>query len=92
MQDAQTFVRLNPQIPNLIAIADKAAVLGVTLPTGSTENIEKASSQLLALLTPLVGYNEFVVAREKSAPKIGIKRLLQIRKNWRASAQRSQSG
>ena len=65
LQDAQTFIRLNPQIPNLIAIADKAAVLGVTVPSGSTENIEKASSQLLALLTPLVGYTEFVIAREK---------------------------
>ncbi|MBD8649461.1 hypothetical protein IFT66_00035 [Rhizobium sp. CFBP 13726] len=65
LEDAQVFIRLNPQIPNLIAVADKAAILGVTLPTGTASNLEQASSQLQALLTPLSGYSDFVVARDK---------------------------
>jgi peptidoglycan hydrolase-like protein with peptidoglycan-binding domain len=65
LEDAQTFIRLNPQIPNLIEIADKASVLGVTLPAGSTLNLENASSQLQNLLTPIAGYSDFAAAREK---------------------------
>jgi peptidoglycan hydrolase-like protein with peptidoglycan-binding domain len=65
LDDAQVFIRLNPQIPNLIEIADKASVLGVTLSTGNPSNLEQASSQLSVLLTPLQGYIDFVSARDK---------------------------
>jgi beta-phosphoglucomutase-like phosphatase (HAD superfamily) len=65
LDDAQVFIRLNPQIPDLMEIADKASVLGATLPSGTTPNLEQASSRLLALLTPLPGYNDFVLARDK---------------------------
>lgn len=65
LDDAQVFIRLNPQIPNLIQVADKASILGVTLPTGNTSNLEQASSDLEAILIPLVGYRDFIVARDK---------------------------
>ncbi|MEJ8308277.1 hypothetical protein [Agrobacterium larrymoorei] len=85
LDDAQVFIRLNPQIPNLIQIADRASILGVTLPTGNTSNLETASAQLRELLVPLTGYNEFVVAREKERADDRQKQIVALQKELEAT-------
>ncbi|MCM2435851.1 hypothetical protein [Agrobacterium rosae] len=85
LDDAQVFIRLNPQIPNLIQVADKASILGVTMPTGNTSNLEQASSQLEALLMPLVGYSDFVVARDKERADDRQKQVLAHQKELEAT-------
>ena len=81
LDDAQVFIRLNPQIPNLIEVADKASVLGATLPAGTTSNLEQASSALVLLLTPLAGYGDFAVARDKERAEDRGKQVSAVRRD-----------
>jgi hypothetical protein len=81
LDDAQVFIRLNPQIPNLIEVADKASVLGATLPAGTTSNLEQASSELVLLLTPLAGYGDFAVARDKERAEDRGKQVSAVRRD-----------
>ncbi|MGJ4859507.1 peptidoglycan-binding protein [Labrys sp. La1] len=65
LSDAQTFLRLNPQLPNLIDIADKASALNAQLQTTSTDALATSTGQLNSLLLAVNGYGDFLATREK---------------------------
>ncbi|WP_448954850.1 hypothetical protein [Labrys neptuniae] len=65
LSDAQTFLRLNPQLPNLIDIADKASALNAQLQTTSTDALVASTTQLNGLLLTVNGYPDFLATREK---------------------------
>jgi len=65
LSDAQTFLRLNPQLPNLIDIADKASALNAQLQATSADALVTSTAQLSSLLMTVNGYADFSTSREK---------------------------
>lgn len=87
LSDAQTFLRLNPQLPNLIDIADKASALNVQLQTTSTDALATSTAQLNSLLLAVNGYGDFLATREKERADVIEKQREQIHTELTAGQQ-----
>ena len=87
LADADTFLRLNPTISNLIEIAERAAALNATLTNGTTEVLNETSGKLDGMLAALPGYSDFAAKRKQeradalATQKIQVKADLQAFRN-----------
>ncbi|UCI31779.1 peptidoglycan-binding domain-containing protein [Mesorhizobium sp. B4-1-4] len=78
LSDAGTFLKLNPQTPNLVEIAGQAAALNAQVQADSTDALNSSALRLTNLLMAVPGYADFSASRTKEREQEVEKKKVEI--------------
>ncbi|MFC3219954.1 peptidoglycan-binding protein [Tianweitania populi] len=65
LSDAEGFLKLNRDIPNIVEIADRASTLSAEIKSGGAASLEASTARFASLLSDVPGFPPFAEVRKK---------------------------